>query len=114
MINRVVIAGKIVESPRVETKPNGQKVAVLKLQIQHPMWGVAGTEQCTVEVLGVGERRAEIFERYLQAGRDFMVEGHLVDVDGTLRVVVDQFHFMESGLNTRYYHTEGSADPVAA
>ena len=114
MINRVLVAGKLTESPRTTTTPNGIPLVVLILEVRHPRWTDEVPDVCSVEVHAVGEKRAEVLVRYMEKGRDLMVEGQLREHGGKLHIALDRFHFMERGLSARYLWAEAYRENAAA
>ncbi len=106
MINRVLIAGRLLKSPELSVTRGGTPMALLTLEVKHPSWTGGPPDVCTVKVLAYGEGLTTVLDRYLTAGRDLLVEGQLRDTEDGLCVALDRFHFMEGKLETRYFWDE--------
>ncbi len=102
MINRVVVAGRILAGPTIHESGNK---AFMTLEVMHPKWE-GGVERSRVEVLVPGRRRAEIVEEYLGVGRPVLVQGHLEQDGQQARVVLERFEFMMDDITTRYFEQE--------
>lgn len=101
MINRVLLAGRVVQDPVRSATPSGIPLTLLTLELRATPSALAEdatADVCAVEVHALGEGRAQVLGRYVQAGRDLMVEGRLREHEGRLIVRLDRFHFLESGL----------------
>ncbi len=114
MINRVLLAGRIVDDPKVTTTESGNKLTVLTLRVQHPSWISDTPEDCAVEVQMWGEGRASVAERYFKSGMDLMVEGRLLQDGARLVVALERFHFMLDGVQPRYFWHEAFKQTAAA
>ena len=114
MINRVLVAGRLVEALERTTTPGGTPLAVLTLELQHPSWGGGEPDICTVKVHAVGEGLVNTLDRYLKVGEDLLVEGQLREVDQGLAIKLDHFRFMQRNLTTRYLWHEASLEKSAA
>jgi single-stranded DNA-binding protein len=103
MINRVLIAGRLLKSPEMSMTPGGTPRAVLNLELKHPSWKGGEPDVCTVEVHAHGEGLTQVLSRYLEAGSDLLVEGQLRETASGLCIALDHFRFMKSRLETRYF-----------
>lgn len=106
MINRVVVAGKILEGPTVDS--SAQR-ATLVLGVEHPRWDGPERSRCRIEVVIPGPRRVQILRQYVQAGDDLLVHGHMEEGERLPRVVMERFTFMMKGITTRYLDQEAYA-----
>lgn len=114
MINRVLIAGRLLKSPELSVTRGGAPMALLTLEVKHPSWTGGPPDVCTVTVLAYGTGLTGVLDRYLTAGRDLLVEGQLRETEDGLRVALDRFHFMPSKIETRYFWDEARRDQRVA
>jgi hypothetical protein len=105
VINQVIIAGRLIEDPRVTTRPGQEAEAELRLEIERPGKTPGGegvaVERCLIQARLKGDMRTEVAKRYLERDRHVLVHGHLRREADGLFVAVDRFEFMEHGLISR-------------
>ncbi len=109
MINRVVMVGRLAEDPVVRKTSGGAPQAVLTLDVQHQRWGGADPEVTCVEVHAFGEGLTAVLGKYLERGRDLLIEGYLRREGEDLVVVLERFNFLERGLRSRSLWAEAGA-----
>lgn len=113
MINRVLLAGRIVQEPTVE-ETSRPRVAVMSLLVTHPEWNSDDLEETCMDILIYGEGRIEMAAKYLEQGRDLLVTGRLTRRNGQAVVVLEQLQFMLRNLTTRYFWNEAFLEEAAA
>jgi single-strand DNA-binding protein len=112
-LNKVMLIGRLTRDPEVRTFSNGGKVAKFGFAVnnrkKNQQTGQWEDEPCFVDcsVFNRGEngRQADLVEQSLRKGHQVFLEGHLVleqwqdkttgDKRSALRVVVDNFQFLE-------------------
>jgi single-strand DNA-binding protein len=112
-LNKVMLIGRLTRDPEVRTFSNGGKVAKFGFAVnnrrKNQQTGQWEDEPCFVDcsVFNRGEngRQADLVEQSLRKGQQVFLEGHLVleqwqdktsgDKRSALRVVVDNFQFLE-------------------
>ena len=109
MINRVILAGRVIQTPVTEQTGNGRTLTVFELEVTHPRWGEAIPECCTVRVLCAHEARGEVLRRFCEAGRSLAVTGALVEEAHGLSVNLEGFEFLGRDIKTRYLRHEAWA-----
>lgn len=114
MINRVVLAGRLLDDPTTHTTPTGGRYARLNMEVRHPYFGTRGSSGCRVEARLFNERQIDPVMKYMEQGRDLMITGHLEREGEELVVSAENVSFMLRGLSTRYFDNEAFTDPVAA
>jgi single-strand DNA-binding protein len=118
--NKVILAGNLTRDPELRYTPKGSAVTEIGLAINRSWKTESGEnkEEVTfVDVVAYG-RTAEVIAQYLKKGRPLLVEGRLkLDTwddkqtnqkRSKLRVVCDNFQFLDSGRTG-----EGGAAPPA-
>lgn len=113
MINRVLVAGRLAEAPLVRATSRGTPYAVLTLDLQHVRAPGIEPEVSCVEVHAYGEGRAAVLDRYLERGRDLLVEGYLRREGQELIVVCERFSFMERSLHSQPLWADAAPSPAA-
>lgn len=106
MINRVILAGRVLRDPQQTSSPGGTPLAAFSLEVHHPRWGQRPLEVSSIEVQGAGPRLVELLTRYLHAGRDVQITGHLRQRDRQTWVAVEAVTFLEHGLAPRCLWSE--------
>jgi len=114
MINRVLIAGRLLKSPELSVALGGAPMALLTLEVKHPSWTGGPPDVCTVKVLAYGKGLTTVLDKYLTAGRDLLVEGQLRETTDGLRVALDRFHFMPNKIENRYLWDEARQEQRVA
>ena len=112
-LNKVMLIGRLTRDPEVRTFSNGGKVAKFGFAVnnrrKNQQTGQWEDEPCFVDcsVFNRGEngRQADLVEQSLRKGHQVFLEGHLTldqwqdkttgDKRSALRVVVDNFQFLE-------------------
>jgi single-strand DNA-binding protein len=112
-LNKVMLIGRLTRDPEVRTFSNGGKVAKFGFAVnnrrKNQQTGQWEDEACFVDcsVFNRGEngRQADLVEQSLRKGHQVFLEGHLTldqwqdkttgDKRSALRVVVDNFQFLE-------------------
>lgn len=120
--NKVILAGNLTRDPELRYTPKGSAVTEIGMAINRSWKSETGEmrEEVTfVDVAAYG-RTAEVIAQYLKKGRPILIEGRLrLDTwddkqtgqkKSKLRVVCDNFQFLDSG--TREAGTTGQ--PAAA
>jgi single-stranded DNA-binding protein len=114
MINRVLIAGRLLKSPELSVTPGGTPLAVLTLELKHPSWKEGEPDVCTVQVHAYGEGLTSTLSRYLTAGRDLLVEGQLREATSGLCIALDRFQFLRDKIEARYFWDDARKEHRAA
>lgn len=115
MINRVTIAGRLVEAP-ARGREGAVEVLRLRLEVDESAWDRAGTRgasagaggRCVVPVEARGPV-TEVLERWLGPGRPLLVTGHLAARGGAVVVALEQFQFVSDEVEPRPLWLEGGA-----
>lgn len=111
MINRVILAGKLLRPPVALSGP--RRGCELVLQLEHvPHWGGSPAERCGVRVVLFGQQRAEVAQKWLDAGRAIVLHGHLINDGRELLVEAERWEFLSDGLVSRCLW-EGTRAPGA-
>jgi single-strand DNA-binding protein len=128
-LNKVMLIGRLTRDVEVRAFANGGKVAKFGFACtgerkKNPDTGKYEDVPCflDVEAYNRGEhgRAADLVEQYLAKGKQVFIEGHLVmdswtAQDGTkrnkLKVVVDNFQFLEQAPNGERRQSRSEAPP---
>lgn len=99
MFNRIVLAGRLTRAPEPMHSPH--RGTELELEADHiERWGDCSIERCRVRVRIMGEKRAEVVERWMEAGRPIQVTGHLIADEKGLLIEAEQWDFLANDLVT--------------
>ncbi len=108
-INKVLIAGNLTRDPELRYTPQGTAVAQLGIAVNRTYTSQNGErkEEVTFVDVEAWGKTAETMGQYLKKGRPVFIEGRLKldqwddkqtgQKRSRLKVVCDQFHFLDSG-----------------
>ncbi|MBI3876431.1 MAG: single-stranded DNA-binding protein [Verrucomicrobia bacterium] len=108
-INKVLIAGNLTRDPELRYTPQGTAVAQIGVAVNRTYTSQSGErkEEVTFVDVEAWGKTAETIGQYLKKGRPVFIEGRLKldqwddkqtgQKRSRLKVVCDQFHFLDSG-----------------
>jgi single-strand DNA-binding protein len=117
--NKVILAGNLTRDPELRYTPKGTAIARIGLAINRTWKSETGEtkEEVTFVDADAFGRTAEVISQYLKKGRPILVEGRLKldqwedknthQKQSKLRVVVENFQFLDSG------RADGATPPSA-
>lgn len=109
MFNRVMLAGRLTKAPEPLHSP--ERGTELELEVDHVQrWGDGKVENCNVRVRVLGAKRAEVLERWMEAGRPIQISGHLGFDDKGLLVEAEQWQFMNNDVVSYAIGVPGRGD----
>ena len=123
--NKVLLMGNLTRDPEVRYTPKGTAIATIGLAVNRVWTTESGEkkEEVTFVDVDVWGRQAETIGQYMAKGRPIFIEGRLKldqwddkesgQKRSKLKVVCDQFHFLDSGGN-RPAQGEGASAPTAS
>src|SRR3989338_608054 len=78
-LNKVILIGRLTDTPEIRTTPTGQQVCTLRMATNRTWTSKEGTKQEHTEyhTVVLWRRLAEIASKYLAKGGLVMIEGHL-------------------------------------
>ncbi len=126
--NKVILAGNLTRDPELRYTPKGTAIARIGLAINRSWKSETGEtkEEVTFVDADAFGRTAEVISQYLKKGRPILVEGRLKldqwedknthQKQSKLRVVVENFQFLDSGRGEggTAAGTRSAAAPAAA
>jgi len=107
--NKVILAGNLTRDPELRYTPKGMAIAKIGLAINRTWKNEAGEtkEEVTFVDADAFGRTAEVIAQYLKKGRPILIDGRLKfdqwedknthQKVSKLRVVVENFQFLDSG-----------------
>ena len=120
-VNKVLIVGRLCDSPDMRTTPSGQPVCTLRVATNR-YWTTNGErqEQTEYHSIVLWRRLAEIASQYLQKGNLVFIEGRLQtrsweDASGTKKyrteIIAENIQLGPKGLGTKEQSQDSDAQP---
>ncbi len=121
--NKVILAGNLTRDPELRYTPKGTAIARIGIAVNRTWKSETGEtkEEVTFVDVDAWGRQAEVISQYLKKGRPILIEGRLKldqwedknthQKQSKLRVVLENFQFLDSGRGDGSGSGEGGGRP---